>query len=66
MELVDVVVMSRPPADPGHLGEWLPEFARDLDAITRPAVNLNHARNVNDVDVTIGCGIDRLLNLFGT
>jgi nicotinate-nucleotide adenylyltransferase len=30
LELVDLVVMSRPPADPGHLGEWLPEFARDL------------------------------------
>jgi nicotinate-nucleotide adenylyltransferase len=30
LKLVDVVVMSRPPADPGHLAEWLPEFARGL------------------------------------
>lgn len=28
--LVDVVVMSRPPVAPGALGDWLPDFARDL------------------------------------
>jgi ribosome-associated protein len=30
LEMVDVVVMSRPPVSPGHLSEWLPEFSRDL------------------------------------
>ena len=30
LEMVDVVVISRPPVSPGPLSEWLPEFARDL------------------------------------
>lgn len=33
LELVDIVVMSRPPVVPGPLGEWLPDFARALVTI---------------------------------
>ncbi|MBW2388919.1 MAG: nicotinate (nicotinamide) nucleotide adenylyltransferase, partial [Deltaproteobacteria bacterium] len=42
LAMVDVVVVSRPPITPGHLSEWLPEFARELVEIApdgRSALN---------------------------
>lgn len=34
LALVDIVVVSRPPVTPGPIGQWLPEFARELVTIT--------------------------------
>jgi nicotinate-nucleotide adenylyltransferase len=58
LEMVDVVVMSRPPMAPGALGEWLPEFARDLVDI---AADGKSAKNRNSNTSILVLDIDALM-----
>lgn len=42
MEEVDIVVMSRPPFELGPLGDWLPDFARNLYVVAEDGKSATH------------------------
>ena len=54
LQMVDVVVMSRPPVAPGALEEWLPEFAKHLVDIApdgKSAKNKNSNAQILVLDI---------------
>lgn len=54
LAMVDLVVVSRPPIIPGHLGEWLPDFARELVDIApdgRSAVNRSSDTRIDLLEI---------------
>lgn len=54
LALVDLAVVSRPPVVPGHLAQWLPDFARDLVDVAedgRSAANRNSDTRIRLLEI---------------